>query len=531
MLLRDRWRRLGAGCLALTLVLGACTSSSPTPPTSSQAAPWSNAAEPTATATPLATPPPPVAFPLVVVTGYTNLKAAMTMDELRATRGLVAPCGIDRAVFEDFAARPACRRADRIVDFLRAHPDRLALLPPGLVEPATKVLPLDGSDPFGGPKARSRDYPLTGHAIGLPATWTAYHRSDVRTLISLGDSCPDRGPAYQAVTLGKGWSWVFGGGRARYLRVYPNPVPPGYVGNGYNIVDAVPDDDAGAVARLVRDADVTLDDFECPVVDSFTVHDGTVFSIDPAVLPHLRDDYGVDVVTLAANHLFDQGTSGFLETLAKFRQIGIPRAGAGVDLDDALQAAMVTRRGLRFAFVGFNQIVGSLPAGPGQPGVAWLTRQNVSAAVERARAAGDVVICVPQWWGGGDWTGVGFGAEYHATFRGDMRDWQAALFDAGCDEILGHGTHWSGPIDFTTDDGGDVHVTMVSHGNFLFGQDWSQQTQEGVIMELAFSGTRLVQARMHPYIMLLQAQTNLTGPETDGGYVLNRIFAASDVSY
>jgi hypothetical protein len=68
---------------------------------------------------------------------------------------------------------------------------------------------------------------------------------------------------------------------------------------------------------------------------------------------------------------------------------------------------------------------------------------------------------------------------------------------------------------------------MVSHGNFLFGQEWSQQTQEGVLLELAFQGTRLAQARMHPYIMLEQAQTNLTDPETDGLWVLNRIYEAS----
>jgi poly-gamma-glutamate capsule biosynthesis protein CapA/YwtB (metallophosphatase superfamily) len=108
-----------------------------------------------------------------------------------------------------------------------------------------------------------------------------------------------------------------------------------------------------------------------------------------------------------------------------------------------------------------------------------------------------------------------------------MRDRQAQMFAAGCDEILGHGTHWSGPIEIAPDDGGAYHVTMVSHGNFLFGQEWSQQTQEGVTLELTFRGTELVQARMHPYIMLEQAQTNLTDPATDGQYVLTRIYEAS----
>ena len=160
---------------------------------------------------------------------------------------------------------------------------------------------------------------------------------------------------------------------------------------------------------------------------------------------------------------------------------------------------------------------GSQAAAPGVPGVAWLTDANVTAAVDRARAKADIVFCVPQWWGG---------AEYHDDWRNDMRGQQAFFFQAGCDQVVGHGTHWSGPIDLTTDARG-THVTMVSHGNFLFGQSWSEQTQEGVTLELAFSGTKLVQARMHPYVMLEQAQTNLTDPETDGAYVLRRIFKAS----
>jgi poly-gamma-glutamate capsule biosynthesis protein CapA/YwtB (metallophosphatase superfamily) len=174
---------------------------------------------------------------------------------------------------------------------------------------------------------------------------------------------------------------------------------------------------------------------------------------------------------------------------------------------------------MRFGFVAFNEIPGSLEAGPGQPGVLWLRDANVVEAVSRARDGGaEIVICVPQWWGGG---------EYHAQFLGDMRRQQEVFFDAGCDHVLGHGTHWSGPIEITPADDGDHRVTMVSHGNFLFGQEWSQQTQEGVLLELAFQGTRLAQARMHPYIMLEQAQTNLTDPATDGLWVLNRIYESS----
>ncbi len=518
--MHSRCRRALPATLALLAlaVLAACTMDSPSPEPTDPAQPDASAAATVApTVAPTPTPAPDVDVPLAVVTGYTNPVPSITEEEVRAAIAadtIVQPCELFTAV----NPVPRCLDAADIATHLAANPTDLALLPAGLVVPTIKVLPVDGADLFGNAEARAKPWPFTVPVGGPPAEW-AFDPADVRTLMSLGDSCPDRGVAHAAITLGRGWGWVFGGGTADYTAVYPNPVPPGFVGNGFNIVDAVPSGNEGAVAALVSGADVTLDDFECPVVENWTVNEGVVFSIDPAVLPHLRDDYGVDVATLAANHLFDRGTPGFLETLDQFATAGITTTGAGPDLEGALEPAFVDVDGLRFGFVAFNEIPGSLEAGPGQPGVLWLRDGNVTEAVARARAGGaDLVFCVPQWWGG---------AEYHAQFIGDMRRQQQVFFDAGCDHVIGHGTHWSGPIEVTPTDDGDHRVTMVSHGNFLFGQEWSQQTQEGVLLELAFHGTELAQARMHPYIMLEQAQTNLTDPATDGLYVLNRIYEAS----
>ncbi|MDQ2674639.1 MAG: CapA family protein [Chloroflexota bacterium] len=506
--------------IAASLMLGACTTAPPTPSTTPVATPRLQATPgPTVEATPTPSPPPPVEIPLAVVTGYTNPLASITRAEVDAAveqDTIVQAC-------EFFGAAnpvPRCLPGAELVAHIEANPTDLALLPAGLVVPTVKVLPVDGADLFGGPAARAEPYPFSATMLensGMES-WP-FEVEDVRTLMSLGDSCPDRGVAHAAITLGRGWEWVFGGGTAEYAAVYPNPVPEGFVGNGFNIVDAVATGNEGAVAELVSGADVTLDDFECPVVDDWTVNEGVVFSIDPAVLPHLRDAYGVDVATLAANHLFDRGTAGFLQTLDKFADAGIATAGAGADLDAALEPALLDVNGMTFGFVAFNEIPGSLEAGPQQPGVLWLRDENVIEAVSRARSGGaDLVFCVPQWWGG---------AEYHAQFIGDMRRQQQVFFEAGCDHVIGHGTHWSGPIEIGELEDGRHAVTMVSHGNFLFGQEWSQQTQEGVILELAFVGTRLAQARMHPYVMLEQAQTNLTDPATDGLWVLNRFYEAS----
>ncbi len=520
-------RRLAPLLLTFISVLTACgsgpsvpsASSSPTPPVAIASA------SPEPTSTPAPTPPPTLGFPLAVVTGFENLKASITMPEYRTALDagkVTVPCGLNE--WKAITGGPPCLPADQIVDAVAAAPNRLALLPAGLVEPKVKVLPVDGGDLFGSAEARKKAYPLVFHVTAPErrdewVKWTAYDPTEIRTLTSVGESCPDRGVAYQAITLGKGWNYVFGGGTAAYRAVYPNPVGPGQVGDGFNIVDAVPTGHDGAVWKLIGGADITVQDFECPVVHNWKVNEGVSFGIDPRVLGHMKR-LGTDVVTLAANHVTDQGAAGLLETIRYFDEAGIKHAGAGANLDQALEPAVVDVHGLRFAVVGWNIVDGVLAAAPNQAGVAWINESNVRESVARARKVADVVICMPQW---------GY-PEYRTEFIPAELDMQKLFLDAGCDQILGSGPHEAAAIDFTRNAGG-LHFTILGHGNFLFGQSWSQQTQEGVVPELTFRGTQLVQVRLHPYIMLEQAQASLTDPATDGHYVLQRVFDASDVSY
>lgn len=246
---RRRLRSLLAGATCLTL-LGACVLS-PEPTATGATTTATPIVEPTPSPTPEVTPVPAVDVPLAVVTGYTNPVASITEDEVRAAIAadtIVQPC-------EQFTAinpTPRCLIAEAIIAHVTANPTDLALLPAGLVTPTVKVLPVDGADLLGGPSARALPYPITATFTDPPDDWLI-DPAEVRTLMSLGDSCPDRGVAYAAITLGRGWDWVFGGGTAEYTAVYPNPVPPGFVGNGFNIVDAVPTGNEGAPARSRRD--------------------------------------------------------------------------------------------------------------------------------------------------------------------------------------------------------------------------------------------------------------------------------------
>jgi Bacterial capsule synthesis protein PGA_cap len=491
---------------------------------------------------PTASPEPtiPSSFPLAVVTGLTNLKATITVDELTklaAGGSLAIPCGVE-VTAPTLATAAACVPADGIAAALAKNQKLVALLPPGLVEPSTKVLPfagdgpygLFGADLFGDPTSRALPYPVQAKATGSPPldpAWTAYDPAQVWTMTSVGSMCSDRGAAHQAVTLGKGWDWVFKGGTADYRgKPIPNPAPPPGITREL-VVRPFDTGNAGATAEVISRADVTLADLKCPILPNSKWHanDNTTalnFSVPEAVVSRWKNTLGVDVIYLPADHQSDKGLTGIKSTLSILDKNQIPHSGEGLNLDQALTPAIVEVAGLKIAFVSWNNVPGPTHASATTAGVAWLTQGNVSAAVGKAKAAGaDVIICDPQWWGPDEYV--------HKLTSGMQRavGWMDA---AGCSQIVGGGLHVSGPLNLRSRDGG-VSMVLGYVGNFLFGQDWWQDTQEGTILDATFVGTRLVNVRLIPYVMLLSARPSLLDPEGAGHYVLQRIYKNSDLDY
>jgi hypothetical protein len=482
----------------------------------------------------------PVEFPLAVVTGITNLKHAIGLDEVATLAGegqLVVPCGVE---IEEptLEVTSECVAAADIAATLAGDQARVALLPPGLVEPATKVLSIAGDGPFGlfGPnlfgdaEARAVDYPIIGSAMpddpAIDPAWTEHNPDEIWTLTNIGSLCADRWAAHQAHVLGKGWPWIFDGGTARYAA--PAVVDPPVVPPFENAIPVSPIDTGndGATARLLRRSDVAIADHECPVVPSSSfvpraiTDPMNVFSVPEDVLPEWRDTLGLDAVYLAANHMSDKGVEGIRSTLELMDEYGLRRTGLGMNLSEALEPAYVEVAGLTVGFVAFNDVPGVAAAGPETPGVPWITRENVRRGVRLAREGGaDLVICNPQWWGG---------AEYHDDLW-PLQAEQLGWFDAeGCDHVIGSGTHVAGPLLLREREDGPS-VVLVSPGNFVFGQGWWQETQEGVILDLTFRGTTLVNVRLHPTVQIAAARPALLDPQGDGHYVLERIWKYATV--
>ena len=524
--------------LVLVAVLSGCLGPGPTatPSPSTRSTPLI-----TPTARPTATPVKPSTFPLAVVTGITNLKSAITVSELTKLAGsgkLTLPCGVTVSRPALSSTKP-CVAADEIAAAIAADQKLIALLPPGLVEPATKVLPIAGKGPFGlfGPDlfgdktARALPYPVVGvgnvsGANPLKPGWIAYNASQVWTLTSVGSMCADRLGAYQAITLGKGWDWVFTGGTARYTGgpfLNPNP-PPGI--SVFPIIRALDTGHPGTMASITKRSDVALGDHKCPILPTSqwapSLNGPPSLAVPEELLPRWKSLLGIDAVFLAADHQSDRGVAGIASTVRLLDKHKIPHTGLGMNLDQALAPAYVTVAGLKVAFVSWNEVTGPAHAGPTTPGVAWLTQGNVDAALSKARAGGaDVIICDPQWWGGDEYDPDLWASHMRALGWMDQ---------AGCDQVIGGGLHVAGGM-FLRQHKNGVSLVDAGPGNYMYGQPWWQETQEGVILDMTFRGKTLVNVRLHPYVMLLEARPSLTDPLGNGHYVLERIWKNSTIKY
>ncbi len=219
---------------------------------------------------------------------------------------------------------------------------------------------------------------------------------------------------------------------------------------------------------------------------------------------------GFDAVNMATNHIKNGGDLAFLDTLAAVQEAGLPPLGAGPDLQAALRPLIVTRGGVRFALVALNEIEPRSFAGPQRPGAAPLTAENLEQVMAAARAQADVVIALPHW-----------GPEYDSTPLYAQRAWARQWVAAGADVVVGNHSHVVQGIETL-----DGVLVFYSLGNFVFDQDWSLETQQGVMLQLTFEGPRLVDYRLFPVHTDGDGRVH-QAPPAEAEAILQRIWAAS----
>jgi capsule synthesis protein PGA_cap len=222
------------------------------------------------------------------------------------------------------------------------------------------------------------------------------------------------------------------------------------------------------VGPVLRRADVAFGNLECsisrrgaPVPKEFN------FRGDPSALRKVVRYAGLDALNLANNHLGDYGSAALLDTVRNVRRLGVRPVGAGATLGAALRPQLVTRLGLRIAFVGFSDIgPASFFAGPRAPGTAPATPGNVRAGVRAARRRADVVIASFHW-----------GIERQTQETPRQRAFAHAAIAAGADAVIAAHPHVLQPIRRV----GRHRLIAYSLGNFVWSAASPLTTRTGIL--------------------------------------------------
>jgi poly-gamma-glutamate synthesis protein (capsule biosynthesis protein) len=401
------------------------------------------------------------------------------------------------------STRPASYR--EIVRSVGASKRVLGLVPAAAVTPRLRALRVDGRSLFGRGRVRGlAEWPLRATGSVGPGS---FHPAATWTLMAGGDVMLDREVHRQAVLLGKGAHHPWSGGFARITSRRCCTV------DGGNAIRTEAMGPRGALRDLMSSADLTVVNHEGPAPDDAKYHaGGFTFTFDPSLHEGLAD-VGIDVVSLANNHIRNAGSSGVIETIRNLRRAGIRSFGAGRDAARARRPDCSEVGAVRICLLGYDAINTDVHAATAdRPGAARLDIEDVKADIRRARRDGaDVVAVMPHW-----------GPEYVTDITAEQRRWARAMVRAGADVVLGAHSHVAGPIAWV--DGAPV---LFSLGNLLFDLPRFEETEEGVLAELTFHGPRLAQVELHPTVVVDRSRVMLLDPEADGRVVLRRMQAAS----
>ena len=388
---------------------------------------------------------------------------------------------------------------ERAPDLAR-HPGLLLVAPLALADVRFRALTVEGTSPLFQPAQDLAHALETGRWLGVRRD-RLHEEADGHFRAGLLDflSSELAGPAPQATTLTAVGDIIFGRKVDEKLVGYGDYTRPFH-----------------RVAEQLRPADLTVANLECTLTDQVRPsHDWKTFSFGSSTraAEGLRFA-GIDVVSLANNHSRDLGPKPFVEMLDVLRAAGIAYVGGGRDLDEAHTPHVVEVRGTRYAFLGYDEI-GSRWYGATDttPGTAAMSEEAVRRDVAAARREADVVIPFFHW-----------GVEYTNRPTERQRRVAHAAVEAGAAMVLGSHAHWVQAFEFY--EGAFIAYGL---GNFVFDQDWSVETTQGVILHAGFVGARLASVRFVPIQIEALHQPRILD-RVQGRPILDRMFSVSDLA-
>ncbi len=220
------------------------------------------------------------------------------------------------------------------------------------------------------------------------------------------------------------------------------------------------------VAPFLQSADLTLVNLESPLLAACPVISGGFKFCGDARQAEGLAAAGIDIAGLSNNHAGNFGEAGIKETAEVL---------AAKDILTVRDNKPTFRKinNLLFTFLAYDDTIASVSA------------ERVREGIAAARPDAGVVIILFHW-----------GREY--TDQPDSRQIKLAhlAIDAGADLVAGSHPHWIQSLEVYRG-----KLIVYSLGNFIFDQEWSLPTKQGIAGRFTFYQQQLADAQFYPLII------------------------------
>ena len=212
-----------------------------------------------------------------------------------------------------------------------------------------------------------------------------------------------------------------------------------------------------AILKEIENADIFMANQEFPFTERGMAAADKQFTFRlPMDRVHLMNEMGIDIVTLANNHILDFDEEGLLDSCEALDAAGIRYVGAGADLERARKPEFMEAGGKTIGFLGTSRVYmdGSWAAGSGHPGV--FSTYDSRQALESIRAAKelcDYLVVYVHW-----------GVEKETVPKEYQRTMGREYIDAGADLVVGSHPHVLQETEYY-----NGKPIVYSLGNFVFG--------------------------------------------------------------
>ncbi len=228
-------------------------------------------------------------------------------------------------------------------------------------------------------------------------------------------------------------------------------------------------------AAFLKEPDLMFANLEGPV-SARGANVGSIYSFrfDPIVLSVLKD-VGFDVLSMANNHIGDWGRLALEDTITLGQENGFDMVGGGMGYQDAKKPSVYEVSGIKVAYLGFSDFTTGLVSASDsdslRAGVLSASDPNIATIISDAAAQSDILI-----------VSYHFGDEYQSLSNNRQKHLAHLAIDSGADIVAGHHPHVEEEVEEYN--GG---VIAYSLGNFVFDQNFSKQTMQGMKLDVIVS--------------------------------------------